>query len=126
MNQTFQEEINFFTHQKVLEVKRKKHYRETMKSVEPTEMFKDLQELVESSDDEKSENMPVRKFYNNTFNTLLNRAIFALTKKQSQYPNERDYFTTQGMIKFVAQELLTNPPDAEAEEAYQFEEEDTV
>ena len=81
-------------------------------------MFENLQKLVESDDEDKAENMPVRKFYNNTFNTLLNRAIFALTKKQSQYPDNVEYFTTQGMIKFVAQELLENPPEAEAENAY--------
>lgn len=46
--------------------------------------------------------MPVRKFYNNTFSTLLNRAMFTLTKKQSQQPNNPEFFTTQGMIKFVA------------------------
>ena len=57
-------------------------------------MFENLQQLVESDDEDKAENMPVRKFYNNTFNTLLNRAIFALSKKQSQFPNEREYFTT--------------------------------
>eukprot|EP00353_Schmidingerella_taraikaensis_P000140 CAMPEP_0185595824 /NCGR_PEP_ID=MMETSP0434-20130131/79612_1 /TAXON_ID=626734 ORGANISM="Favella taraikaensis, Strain Fe Narragansett Bay" /NCGR_SAMPLE_ID=MMETSP0434 /ASSEMBLY_ACC=CAM_ASM_000379 /LENGTH=69 /DNA_ID=CAMNT_0028224071 /DNA_START=176 /DNA_END=385 /DNA_ORIENTATION=- len=58
-------------------------YKETMQTCEPRQMFEHLQELVESDDEDKAENMPVRKFYNNTFNTLLNRAIFALTKKQS-------------------------------------------
>ena len=46
--------------------------------------------------------MPVRKFYKNTFGDLLNRAIFALTKKQGQTPEDMELFTTEGMIKFVA------------------------
>ena len=60
--------------------------------------------------------MPVRKFYNNTFNTLLNRAMFALKKKQMQNPNEMEYFTTEGMIKFVAFQLLDSPPDGEIQQ----------
>ena len=46
--------------------------------------------------------MPVRKFYNNTFDDLANRAIFSLLKKQMQHPDEMEFFTTEGMIKFVA------------------------
>ena len=43
-------------------------------------------------DKEEHEKMPVRKFFNNTFGTLLNDAIFALMKKQvksksNQIPN---------------------------------------
>jgi len=54
------------------------------------------------NNEELARDMPVRKFYNNTFSTLLNRAIFALNKKQEQHPNDPELFTTQGMIKFVA------------------------
>ena len=60
--------------------------------------------------------MPVRKFYNNTFNTMLNKAIFALTKKQMQNPNDMSFFTTQGMIKFVAMSLfdmIENTPESQ-------------
>jgi len=57
--------------------------------------------LIENNEEMAAE-MPVRKFYNNTFSTLLNRAMFALTKKQSQQPDNLEFFTTQGMIKFVA------------------------
>ena len=60
--------------------------------------------------------MPVRKFYNNTFGTLLNRAIFALYKKQSQTPKNPELFTCEGMIKFVAFQLLDQPPDGEIEQ----------
>ena len=49
-------------------------------------MFGNLQELIDNDSERQNNyaNMPVRKFYNNTFNTLLNRAIFNLTKKQTQ------------------------------------------
>lgn len=60
--------------------------------------------------------MPVRKFYNNTFSTLLNRAMFTLHKKQMQNPENPEFFTTQGMIKFVAFQLLDQPPDGEIEQ----------
>ena len=59
--------------------------------------------------------MPVRKFYNNTFNTMLNKAIFVLTKKQTQNPNDMSYFTKEGMIKFVAMSLydmIENTPES--------------
>ena len=52
-----------------------------LQSCDPHKMFENLQELIESQDDNMSE-MPVRKFYNNTFDTLLNRAIFSLKKMQ--------------------------------------------
>ena len=42
-------------------------------------MFKNLLKQIE--DKEEHEKMPVRKFFNNTFGTLLNDAIFALMKK---------------------------------------------
>jgi hypothetical protein len=42
-------------------------------------MFENILKLVE--DKGKHRKMPVRKFFNNTFGTLLNDAIFALQKK---------------------------------------------
>ena len=86
-------------------------------------MFANLSEKIEDNEELAAE-MPVRKFYNNTFSTLLNRAIFALTKKQSQQPDDRELFTTQGMIKFVAFQLLDAPPDGEMEQ--NMDDEDTV
>jgi hypothetical protein len=54
--------------------------------------------------------MPVRKFINNTFGTLLNDAIFALKKKQSKEPENTELFTKKGSVKFVALYLLDNLP----------------
>ena len=55
--------------------------------------------LIENK--EEHEKMPVRKFFNNTFGTLLNDAIFALMKKQEKSKSNA-IFTMQGSIKFVA------------------------
>jgi len=96
-------------------------YRRIVRSCDPSQMFDNLQNLV---GDEKTANlaeMPVRKFYNNTFNTLLNRAMFALIKKQTQDPDDMEYFTTEGMIKFVAFQLLDQPPDGELDQAEEFD-----
>ena len=90
-------------------------YRKVLRTCDPNNMFDNLQELIENNEENAGE-MPVRKFYNNTFNTLLNRAIFALTKKQTQNPNDMQFFTTEGMIKFVAFQLLDSPPDGEIDQ----------
>lgn len=42
-------------------------------------MFENLLELIE--DPSQHEKMPVRKFFNNTFGTLLNDACFTMLKK---------------------------------------------
>lgn len=60
--------------------------------------------------------MPVRKFYNNTFGSLLNRAKFALIKKQMKEPDNMELFTCEGMVKFIAFQLLDSPPEGEIEE----------
>ena len=60
--------------------------------------------------------MPVRKFYNNTYSGLVNRAIFSLLKKQTQNPSEMEYYTLEGMVKFVAFQLLDSPPDGEIQQ----------
>ena len=52
-------------------------------------------------------------FYRNTFGNLINDAIFALKKKQSKEAENRELFTCEGSIKFVAQFLLDNLPDGE-------------
>jgi hypothetical protein len=41
-------------------------------------MFEDLLKHIENKDEHQK--MPLRKFFNNTFGTLLNDAIFALMK----------------------------------------------
>jgi hypothetical protein len=63
-------------------------------------MFDNMLELVEKKD--KSKKMPVRKFFNNTFGTILNDAIFALKKKQSKEVDNYELFTKKGSIRFVA------------------------
>jgi len=62
--------------------------------------------------------MPVRKFFNNTFGTILNDAIFALLKKQSKEPQNQEIFTVQGQVKFVALYLQENMPDTERDRGY--------
>lgn len=68
--------------------------------------------MIENVEDH--EKMPVRKFFNNTFDTLINDAIFALLKKQRKSQNPQ-YFTMQGSIRFVAEFLQNNLPDNELE-----------
>ena len=80
-NDALESEIKFYTKMKGKAKKREERYEETSKGCEPAAMFSHVQNLIEA-DEESMENMPVRKFYNNTFNTLLNRAMFALKKKQ--------------------------------------------
>ena len=57
--------------------------------------------------------MPIRMFYRNTFNNLINTAIFELKKKQNNDQNNADLFTKEGSIKFVASYLMDNLPDGE-------------
>jgi hypothetical protein len=71
-------------------------------------MFEGMLNLLESKSSQRK--MPVRKFFNNTFGTILNDAIFALKKKQSKEPENADLFTQKGSIKFVALYLLDNLP----------------
>jgi len=52
-------------------------------------------------------------FYRNTFNNLLNSAIFQLKKVQGKEPDNTDIFTKEGSIKFVATYLMENLPDGE-------------
>ena len=59
--------------------------------------------------------MPVRKFFNNTFGTILNDALFALKKKQSKEPENKEIFTKKGAVKYVALFLLENLPQNERE-----------
>lgn len=76
-------------------------------------MFEHMLKLLEDKD--KNHKMPVRKFYNNTFGTILSQALFLLKKKQAKFGNHREYFTCEGMIKFVAFHLLDNLPDGEVQ-----------
>ena len=79
-NQTFQSQVNFYTKMKAQRQQKMENYSKIKHSCDPDSMFSDLQELIDKNE-EKACEMPVRKFYNNTFGTLLNRAKFALKKK---------------------------------------------
>lgn len=57
--------------------------------------------------------MPVRMFYRNTFNNLINTAIFELKKQQGKFPDNADLFSKEGSIKFVATYLMDHLPDGE-------------
>ena len=67
--------------------------------------------LIEDKDEHKK--MPVRKFFNNTFSTLLNDAIFQLHKKQMK-SKSNNIMTMQGSIRYVAQYLQDHLPESEA------------
>ena len=74
-------------------------------------MFKNLLKMIEDKDEHKK--MPVRKFFNNTFGTLLNDAVFALMKNQNKSKSAQ-ILTMQGSIRFVAQYLQDHLPENEA------------
>lgn len=76
-------------------------------------MFENILALIE--DKESQKRMPVRKFFYNTFGTILNDAIFALKKKQSKEQDNQQLFTKKGSVKFVAMYLLDNLPMHERE-----------
>lgn len=76
-------------------------------------MFENMLSLLETKDSQRR--MPVRKFFNNTFGTILNDAIFALKKKQSKELDNEYLFTKKGSIQFVAMYLLENLPQHERE-----------
>jgi hypothetical protein len=76
-------------------------------------MFQNMLELLEKKETHRK--MPVRKFFNNTFGTILNDALFALKKKQSKEPENEEICTKKGSIKFVAIYLLENLPQSERE-----------
>ena len=107
----FEQEVRFYTKMKSKAVGKGKDYEKRLKSCDPTQMFEHLLKLAE--DNERNYKMPVRKFFNNTFDTLLNQAFFNLKKEQDKNPDNNEYFTTEGQIKFVAFYLLDNLPDGE-------------
>lgn len=62
--------------------------------------------------------MPVRKFFNNTFQENLNDAIFQLQKKQ-QKNKSTSILTMQGSIREIALYLLGMVEDEDSEEVQQ-------
>lgn len=79
MHADFKQEIEFYTRKKLSKHKKEKHFAKRQDSCNQDNMFDNLLELIEKKS--KHKKMPVRKFFNNTFGTLLNDAIFALKKK---------------------------------------------
>ena len=95
----FKKEIEMFVRKIKKEHKAENDRNARIESCSNENMFNNLLELIENK--EEHEKMPVRKFFNNTFGTLLNDAIFALMKKQEKSKSNA-IFTMQGSIKFVA------------------------
>ncbi len=113
----FRHEIEFYTNKKLQTHKASKKFQKRHRDCEPDALFENMLELLEEKDSQKK--MPVRKFFNNTFGTILNDALFALKKKQSKTSENaaevggagaQDIFTKKGSIKFVAMYILENLP----------------
>ena len=81
-HKAFKKEIEFYVKKIKKEHKTHDAIEERKESCANDHLFNNLLELIENKEDH--EKMPVRKFFNNTFGTLLNDAIFALMKKQSK------------------------------------------
>ena len=107
----FKKEIEFYVKKMKKENKNEMEREERLESCSNDRMFENILELVE--DKESHEKMPVRKFFSNTFGSLLNDAIFALMKKQ-QKSKSNNIFTMQGSIRFVAHYLQDHLPENEA------------
>jgi hypothetical protein len=118
----FKKEIEMFVRKIKKEHKSEEDMASRIMSCSNDYMFENLLKLIEEKEDH--EKMPVRKFFNNTFGTLLNDAIFALMKKQ-QKSKSNGIFTMQGSIKFVAQYLVDHLPESEAAGESEEEAEDT-
>lgn len=78
----FKKEMQFFVKKIKSKHKAKEEFEERIESCANENMFNNLLELIEKAEDH--EKMPVRKFFNNTFQQLLNDAIFQLKKKQQK------------------------------------------
>ena len=118
----FKKECAMFVKKIKKEHKAENDRNDRIESCSNENMFNNLLELIENKDDH--EKMPVRKFFNNTFGTLLNDAIFALMKKQEK-SKSNTVFTMQGSIKFVAQYLQDHMPESEAAGDSEEEEDET-
>jgi hypothetical protein len=103
----FKHEIEFYTNKKAHEHKQLKKYEHRHHDCEPESMFEGMLKHLEKKETKK---MPVRKFFNNTFGTILNDALFALKKKQMKEPENLEIFTKKGSTKFVSLYLLENLP----------------
>ena len=61
-------------------------------------------------------NLPVRKYYSNTFGRLLNDALYQLERHRKKYPELTELFKVEGSVQFIASYLLDNLPDNEKEQ----------
>ena len=96
---SFKHEIDFYVNKIKKSHKQANDIDNRKESCTNEHLFSDLLKMIEDKDDH--EKMPVRKFFNNTFDTLINDAIFNLMKRQSKSKNNQ-IRTMQGSIKFVA------------------------
>ncbi len=112
-SRAFKHEIEFYTEQKDQVKKKEKKMRERMQSCDTDHMFETMSKHIENTD--KNEKMPVRKFFNNTFDQLLNDAIFALQKTKSKATGHQalqlQFHAEQ--VKFVANYLQNKLPEGE-------------
>jgi hypothetical protein len=110
----FKKEINFYV-KKIKKLHRiEGDINDRMESCSNEHLFKNVLKMIDDKDEH--EKMPVRKFFNNTFDTLINDAIFELLKKQTKSKSHQ-IRTMQGSIKYVAQ-FLQDPdhlPENEAD-----------
>ena len=107
----FKTEIDYYTSLKSAHKKKEKELKTRHESSNPSAMFEHLLKMAETKD--KNNNMPVRKFFQNTFENRLNDAIFALKRKQGKETESKELFTHQGQIKFIADYLIEKVPDGE-------------
>ena len=111
-NSNFKREIKFYVKKIKKSHKIQDDIEERKDSCANEHLFKNLLDMIENK--EEHEKMPVRKFFNNTFDTLINDAVFALKKNQRKSNNSQMY-TLQWQIRFVAQFLQDNLPENELE-----------
>lgn len=78
-NKMFKKEIEFFVKKIKKQHKKDESMEDRKISCTNEHLFNSLLEMIENR--EEHEKMPVRKFFMNTFNNLMNDAIFALMKK---------------------------------------------
>ena len=70
----FKKEVEFFVKKIKNNMKSKAEFEERLESCSNNYMVEQMLKLIEDKDEHKK--MPVRKFFNNTFSTLLNDVIF--------------------------------------------------
>lgn len=90
----FKHEIDYYTQMKSGYKKKEKDSKARHESSNPSQMFDHLLKMLESKD--KNSNMPVRKFFQNTFENRLNDAIFDLKRAQSKEHESKVLFTCEG------------------------------